>query len=437
MSIKAALDSTARAPLDKRLRRSFRSSLRGHLVFTTSLVAGSIVALVMIVLVWSSAGNRQQLIISLPLAFGAALVICASITILLDVALARIIKPLEQLTLCMQQLASGALEIHVPDVKIEGEVKEISIAVAELRDRMTERASLMQQIETTGSTSRERQNRIDGLIASFRSTVSDALGSVSAHSEEMAQAANRLTLIAHDSAQRANDATSSTTEASGNVLTVARASEELSASIREIEKQVVRTRNIVNQASMTTAETTRTIDGLAAKAQEIGEIIGLIQAIAAQTNLLALNATIEAARAGEAGRGFAVVAQEVKSLASQTARATDRVAEHVAAIQAATRGAVDAIATISTTMQEAEGFTTGIAVAVEEQAAATKEISRSAAEAAEETRSAAESMDGLTNAVGETDKAAAKVQQAATDVTKRAQELNATVDTFLKSVARA
>ncbi len=437
MSIKDTAGSIVRASPEVRGRRKLRSSLRGHLVFTTSLVAGSIVALVMLGLVWSSADNRQHLIISLPLAFGAALVIVASITVILDVALARITKPLEQLTACMQKLAMGELAIEVPDVTIDGEIKDISVAVAELRDRMAERASLVQQIETSGSTSRERQNRIDQLIAGFRSNVSDALGSVSAHSEEMAQAANRLTLIAHDSAQRATDATGSTTEASTNVLTVARASEELSASIREIEKQVVRTRNIVNQATMTTAETTRTIDGLASKAQEIGEIIGLIQAIAAQTNLLALNATIEAARAGEAGRGFAVVAQEVKSLASQTARATDRVAEHVAAIQAATRGAVDAIATISTTMQEAEGFTTGIAVAVEEQAAATKEISRSAAEAAEETRSAAESMSGLTAAVGETDQAAAKVQQAATDVTKRAHELNATVDTFLKSVARA
>ena len=117
-------------------------------------------------------------------------------------------------------------------------------------------------------------------------------------------------------------------------------------------------------ASRTTVATTQTIDGLADKAHKIGEIIGLIQAIAAQTNLLALNAAIEAARAGEAGRGFAVVAQEVKSLASQTAHATDRIAEHVAAVQSATEGAVHAIASISTTMQEAEGFTAGIAVAI-------------------------------------------------------------------------
>jgi methyl-accepting chemotaxis protein len=221
------------------------------------------------------------------------------------------------------------------------------------------------------------------------------------------------------------------------VLTVARASEELSASIREIEAQVLRTRNTVNEASRTTVATTQTIDGLADKAHKIGEIIGLIQAIAAQTNLLALNAAIEAARAGEAGRGFAVVAQEVKSLASQTAHATDRIAEHVAAIQRATEGAVSAIASISTTMQEAEGFTAGIAVAVEEQSSATKEISRSAGEAADETQSAARSMDGLKSAVSETDLAASQVHRSATDVARQTEHVNVTIDRFLRSVASA
>ena len=431
-------DTRNSAPEPKReSRRGVRSSLRGQLVLTSSVVAGLIVTVLMVIVYLTSGTSRGDLVISLPFALGGCFIIVAGITFILDYVLAKMMRPLEQLTGAMEQMARGDLEIVVPEVHQDGEIREISVALRELRDRLAERASLMQQVESAREGSRERQTRIDALITGFRLTVSEALGSVSAQSEQMSAAANRLTLIAHGSASKAADATGSTGEASNNVLTVARASEELTASIREIERQVGKTRGIVNEAANTTAATTRTIDGLAAKAHEIGEIIGLIQAVAAQTNLLALNATIEAARAGEAGRGFAVVAQEVKSLASQTAKATDRVAEHVASIQGATKAAVEAIASIAATMQEAEGFTAGIAVAVEEQASATKEISRSAADAAHDTRLAAESMSGVRESVGETDQAAAKVQQSATEVANRARQLNVTVDSFLKSVANA
>ena len=250
----------------------------------------------------------------------------------------------------------------------------------------------------------------------------------------MTVAADSMSSIATESARRAQAAARATSDASTNVMTVARASEELSASITEIEQQVMRTRSVVIEASRTTSETTKTIDGLASKANEIGEIIGLIQAIAAQTNLLALNATIEAARAGDAGRGFAVVAQEVKSLADQTARATERIGDHVNAIQSATTEAVQAIASISMTMSQAEGYTAGIAVAVEQQASATNEISRSASDAAHGTESAAADMKKLEASVGETDQSAAQVHQAANDVAQQAEHLSKTIDRFLRAV---
>ncbi|MBM3608926.1 MAG: methyl-accepting chemotaxis protein, partial [Alphaproteobacteria bacterium] len=263
----------------------------------------------------------------------------------------------------------------------------------------------------------------------------EAFQGVSGHCRTMNAAADELRDIAHQGADRAHEATSSSQEASNNVLTVARASEELSASIREIESQVLNTRNIINQASATTTGTTLTMDGLAQRAQEIGEVIELIQAIAAQTNLLALNATIEAARAGEAGRGFAVVAQEVKSLAGQTAMATERVSGHIAAIQAATRDAVAAINVIAGTMREAETFAAGIAVAVEEQSSATNEISRSAASAAGDTDSAARSMSNVLEIAAKTDQSAMRVHKAANEVAGRADDLSAKVDKFLRAVA--
>ncbi|MDB5568838.1 MAG: Methyl-accepting chemotaxis protein [Hyphomicrobiales bacterium] len=394
------------------------------------------VLVVTITIGWSSASSENfAMDMFLPVSGGVVIVVC--LAVLLRAVMKRLSASLDELSKMLLRLAEGDLTAEVPLIESQTELAEIVSAIQKLKDRLGERVDLLDKVGASEASARARQARVDELIANFRSTVTEALGEVSSQSAHMLTAANSLSSTSTESARRAQDASTSTGEASSYVLTVARASEELSASIREIENQVLSTRNIVNEASRTTVQTTQIIDGLADKAHKIGEIIGLIQAIAAQTNLLALNATIEAARAGEAGRGFAVVAQEVKSLASQTAHATDRIAEHVAAIQNATEGAVHAMASISATMQQAEGFTAGIAVAVEEQSAATKEISRSASEAADETQNAALSMDGLKAVVGETDQAAVTVHRSATDVAKQAKHVGETIDRFLRSVAAA
>jgi methyl-accepting chemotaxis protein len=367
----------------------------------------------------------------------AGLLVLVTVALLLYVLVARVTAPLTQLTEAIHSLGAGNLSVAVPGRDRKDEIGALARTVQYFRDSLTDRQSLQKDMDAQRTSAEARRAQLETLITDFRLAVREALHQVNLHSDQMTLAADSLKTIATESSHRAQAAAASTSEASSNVNTVARAAEELSASIAEIESQVTRTRGVVLDASRVTAHTTQAIGGLAEKANEIGEIIGLIQAIAAQTNLLALNATIEAARAGDAGRGFAVVAQEVKSLAGQTAKATERIAEHVEAIQNATSGAVEAIKSIASTMNQAEGFTAGIAVAVEEQAAATNEISRSVTEAALGTQSAARHMEGLKLAVGETDQSAAQVHQAATDVTQQSKNLSETVETFLLGVAAA
>ncbi len=384
---------------------------------------------------YSTASTTRRAVREMSWIAGSGILFLLSVVFLLNFLLSRVTNPLELLTDSMRRLASGDFTASVPAMKRNDELGAIASALQQFKDRLSGRMALEQALEAANSSTMTRQQRVDSLIAQFRTTVGGVLQHVSSHNEQMTVAADSMSSIATESARRAQAAARATSDASANVLTVARASEELSASITEIEQQVMRTRSVVIEASRTTTETTRTIDGLASKANEIGEIIGLIQAIAAQTNLLALNATIEAARAGEAGRGFAVVAQEVKSLADQTARATERIGEHVNAIQSATTDAVQAIASIAMTMNQAEGYTAGIAVAVEQQASATNEISRSASDAARGTQSAANDMKRLEASVGETDQSAAQVHQAASDMAQQTEQLNHTIDRFLKDVA--
>ncbi len=413
-----------------------QSSLRHMIVGKVLLVVGA-VALTLFSVQYILEVGREHTLGELVWSLVSGLIVMGSVGAVLNLMLMRVTAPLEELTLTMKRLADGDLSVSVPALERNDEIGAMAGAVQCFKEGLTERVKLRDEIDKADSTAQSRQKRVDGLIQAFRMTVGGALRKVSSHTDQMTGAADRLSSLSADSAVRARAAALATAEASGNVRTVARASGELSSAVGEIERQVMRTRAVVLDAARTTTKTTLTFDGHAGKAQQIGEIIGLIQAIAAQTNLLALNATIEAARAGEAGKGFAVVAQEVKSLASQTARATERIAEHVAAIQSATGEAVQAINSIAATMNQAEGFTAGIAVAVEEQASATNEISRSATEAAVGTESAAGNMENLTSIVAQTDQSANQVHHTANELSQQARQLNETIETFLKSVAHA
>ncbi len=377
----------------------------------------------------------HRALIELALTSIGALAALAMAILALRLVLARQLKPMRQLALVTARLADEHYQATIPGLDRDDEIGTMARAVASFKARLVDRERLRQLAAIETRHFSERHARIDERVDSFRRSIGRSLHEVGGLSDQMQVAADSLASIAKQTTARAERAVSAIRQTSANVSTVANASEDLSASIREIERQVGQTRSIVSAATRSTAETSSVIKGLFTKSEKIDEIIGLIQSIAAQTNLLSLNATIEAARAGESGRGFAVVAQEVKSLADQTTRASQHVADHVRAIQAATSQAVDAIEAIDVTMAKAEQFSAIIAVAVERQATATTAISRNAGDAAKAAGVAADSMKRLAAAIGETDQSAAQVHQSATDVGLQAHDLATTIDAFLTDTA--
>jgi methyl-accepting chemotaxis protein len=226
-------------------------------------------------------------------------------------------------------------------------------------------------------------------------------------------------------------------EASTNVQTVAAATEQLSASINEISRQVAESTNIAGEAVAQAEQTNAGVQALADAAQRIGDVVKLISGIAEQTNLLALNATIEAARAGEAGKGFAVVASEVKSLATQTAKATEEITAQVAAIQGATGASVQAIQAIGGTINRVNQIAAAIAAAVEEQGAATQEIARNVQQASNGTTQVSGHIASVSQAAGETGVAAGEVLSSAKGLARLSEALRDDVDRFVGNIRAA
>jgi methyl-accepting chemotaxis protein len=281
----------------------------------------------------------------------------------------------------------------------------------------------------------ERRAMIDAQTASFRARVETVLKTVSGSAMAMKEAARTLLATSDHSLERTEGAVHDSNAASLNVETAATAASELSASIQEISRRLLRANEIVHGATADATATNEDIAALAQAAQRIGDVVRLIQDIAGQTNLLALNATIEAARAGEAGRGFAVVASEVKSLAVQTAKATGEITREILSVQSGTNDAVLAIGTITERMQEINRHTSEVAGAVEQQDAATVEISQSVASAATDTRAVVTALAEVASGVTRTRSSAATVLTASDEVEKAAARLRSEVEEFLGTVA--
>jgi methyl-accepting chemotaxis protein len=299
--------------------------------------------------------------------------------------------------------------------------------ITERRDAERERVSMQEQ--------QQRRAVIDQAIAAFRRRVEDHLKTVAEGAKAMRSTATTLFSNSGQTSNSADGAVSASNEASTNVETAAVAADELSGSINEIGRQLAKTTEIVRSAVGEAQGTNHQITALAQAAQKIGDVIKLIRAIAGQTNLLALNATIEAARAGEAGKGFAVVASEVKSLAVQTAKATEDISRLIMAVQAATSSAVSAISRISGRMREIDSCATAVSAAVEEQSAATGEISQSVASASDGAKVVVSVLGEVTGAAAQTRQSAENVLTASQAVEAAAVELRREVEGFLSRVA--
>ncbi len=371
------------------------------------------------------------------LVIGAGLGLLLAFGILGWIAFGQIAQPLWRMTLEMTKLAGGDLDISVLGASRTDEVGGLAKALVVFKDNaMTARRLEAEQREEQ-IRKEARQRTIEGYIATFDDQVSEALQALTAASAEMHATAGSMTATAEETSRQATAVANASTEASSNVQTVAVATEELHASISEISRQVAQASETANLAVAETNRTNATVEGLAEAAQKIGEVVSLIQNIASQTNLLALNATIEAARAGESGKGFAVVATEVKALATQTAKATEDISAQIAAIQHETGNAVTAIKTIGTTIAQMSEIATAIAAAVEQQSAATRDISQNIQEVSRGTSEVSANVGSVNEAANETGAAATEVLTAADDLSHQSEKLRADVSTFLDLIRAA
>ena len=349
----------------------------------------------------------------------------------------RTARPIEQLNHQMTSIAGGDLDVTIHGVERGDEIGSMAQAVEVFRKASIERNRLEAEERAAVARREKRAQTIEHLTTNFESMVATMLGSVTSAATQLESSASVMSANAEQTTQQANHVRVATDKAADNVHTVAAASEELYAAIGEIGRQVAQSSETVKAAAVEAESTTAIVKGLAESSGRIGEVINLINDIASQTNLLALNATIEAARAGEAGKGFAVVANEVKSLASQTARATDEIISQIAAVQDSTNLAVGAIGGIVTRIDEINDITSAIAAAVEEQGAATGEIARNVDEASKGTKEVVHNIDGVSSAASETSAVSAQVLSASNSLKGQTSTLDIEVRKFLSGVRSA
>lgn len=347
-----------------------------------------------------------------------------------------VVSPVKRLSGVMSSLANGRLDALVTDVDRNDEVGDMARTVSVFQTALVDQRKLEEQQRSRTEAERRRQQELEQLIGRFREDIAAVLGSVNAEvaaMEEVASAVASAASAAKDGARMSGEASE---DALSAVMAVSTAAEELVGSIGEIARQTETSKDVVGLAASLTERTNSDVKSLESAAERIGSVINLINDIAEQTNLLALNATIEAARAGEAGKGFAVVAQEVKTLAAQTATATNEISGQIKSVQGSTTKTVSALREIAAQVEKVQNFSTAIAVAIEEQTAVTSNIAASANIASEGTARSTEAARSVGMNINSTEQRAVEVEGVAERLISVKSRLHETIESFLKAVAQ-
>ncbi len=348
-----------------------------------------------------------------------------------------IVGPLSDITSKMDRLAEGDKSIEVLYTKNKDEIGELARALETFKAN----AIKMEQMEAEEKRQKERAAEerkalMNKMADDFDSNVKGVVNTVSAAATEMQSSAQSMSAIAEQTSHQSSAVAAAAEQASSNVQTVASAAEELNSSISEITRQIGDSVKVAGECMNEAEATGQVMQSLSKSAEDVGNVVKLIEGIASQVNLLALNATIEAARAGEAGRGFAVVANEVKGLANQVALAAKDITDQIGGIQNQTTQAVSTIESITTTIRKINDISTAIAAAVEEQGAATKEITRSIQETAEGTKEVTRNISGVTRAATETGTASTQLLDTAGQLAHESETLRTVVEDFIATVRK-
>jgi methyl-accepting chemotaxis protein len=345
--------------------------------------------------------------------------------------------PVHDLTDSMGLLAEGELETEVPSTETRDEVGQMARAVQVFKENMQRTRQLEAEQADLNRRRQARSAALEEAITEFQTAIGERLEKLRGVSEELGGSAETLRTVAGETKDRSTEVASISEQTSSNVQSVSAAAEEMDSSFGEIVSQVTRSSDTVRNTSDKARVTLSSMEDLATQSEAIAQVVELITSISEQTNLLALNATIEAARAGDAGKGFAVVASEVKSLATQTGKATEEIAEKIQRVQQACGTSVDAVREIVTSIERVDEISAAISAAVEEQKAATAEITRNMQEAARGTEQLSVNIGGVNDATDRTVATVGDVADAAGRTTAVSGELKNVVDRFVGRVQSA